>query len=140
MTLFTPPFLTRRTALTGIALAAFFPLARADVPVVGTPAPVFTLPDQHAKPRALAQWRGKWVVLYFYPKDDTPGCTEQACAFRDDLNQLTALDAQVVGISVWTPAIRTRRLLRSTSCRSRCWPIPRARWRRAMVRCRTGWG
>lgn len=74
--------------------------ARAEVPVVGTAAPEFSLPDQNAVPRHLAEWRGKWVVLYFYPRDDTPGCTAEACAFRDDLAQLTALGAQVVGVSV----------------------------------------
>lgn len=67
-------------------------------------APDFALPDQHGKLRQLAEWRGQWVVLYFYPKDDTPGCTEEACTFRDDLEQLSALEAQVVGISVDTSA------------------------------------
>ena len=70
------------------------------VPVVGTAAPDFALPDQNGKLRQLNEWRGKWVVLYFYPRDDTPGCTEEACTFRDDLQALSALDAQVVGISV----------------------------------------
>ena len=72
----------------------------ADVPTIGTVAPAFTLKDQNAKVQTLADYRGKWVVLYFYPKDDTPGCTEQACKFRDDLAQLTQLGAQVLGISV----------------------------------------
>ncbi len=72
----------------------------AEVPAVGSEAPVFSLKDQHGKTQQLADYRGKWVVLYFYPKDDTPGCTEQACKFRDDLAQLTALGAQVLGISV----------------------------------------
>ena len=74
--------------------------AAAAVPATGEPAPDFELPDQHGKLRKLAEWRGKWVVLYFYPKDDTPGCTTEACTFRDDWQQLQALDAQVVGISV----------------------------------------
>ena len=73
---------------------------RADVPVVGSVAPGFSLPDQKGSLRSLAEWQGRWVVLYFYPKDDTPGCTTEACAFRDDLAELTALGAQVVGISV----------------------------------------
>jgi peroxiredoxin Q/BCP len=76
--------------------------ANAATPAAGTAAPDFTLPDQNGKSRQLTEWRGKWVVLYFYPKDDTPGCTEEACTFRDDLAQLSALDAQVVGISVDT--------------------------------------
>ncbi len=74
--------------------------AAAAVPAMGQPAPDFTLPDQSGKPRRLADWRGKWLVLYFYPKNDTPGCTEEACTFRDDWEQLTALGAEVVGISV----------------------------------------
>jgi len=75
--------------------------ARAGVlPEVGKPAPDFSLPDQHDKQHALREYRGKWLVLYFYPRDDTPGCTKEACAFRDDLNQLGEMNAQVVGISV----------------------------------------
>lgn len=72
----------------------------AAVPAVGQPAPDFVLPDQQGKMRHLQDWRGKWLVLYFYPKNDTPGCTEEACTFRDDWQQLMQLDAQVVGISV----------------------------------------
>ena len=91
------------SALTGTLLSVFgMAASAADMPAVGAMAPEFQLPDQHGKPRQLTEWRGKWVVLYFYPKDDTPGCTEEACTFRDDLEQLTALDAQVVGISVDT--------------------------------------
>jgi len=67
---------------------------------VGEPAPDFALPDQEGKTRSLAGFRGKWLVLYFYPRDDTPGCTRQACAFRDDWSRLAALGAQVVGVSV----------------------------------------
>lgn len=66
----------------------------------GQNAPDFELPDQQGKTRRLADWRGKWLVLYFYPKNDTPGCTEEACTFRDDWLQLQALGAEVVGISV----------------------------------------
>jgi peroxiredoxin Q/BCP len=69
-------------------------------PRVGEPAPAFELPDQDGRTRSLAEFRGKWVALYFYPKDDTPGCTRQACAFRDDRQQLAALGAEVVGVSV----------------------------------------
>lgn len=67
---------------------------------VGEPAPAFSLPDQDGKLRNLGEFRGKWLALYFYPKDDTPGCTEQACEFRDDLHQLRAMGAEVVGVSV----------------------------------------
>ncbi|MEW6313310.1 MAG: peroxiredoxin [Pseudomonadota bacterium] len=71
-----------------------------EVPASGSVAPDFSLPDQSGQTHALSDYRGKWLVLYFYPKDDTPGCTQEACAFRDDLHKITALGAQVVGISV----------------------------------------
>jgi peroxiredoxin Q/BCP len=71
-----------------------------NVPKAGEPAPAFSLPDQHGKTRSLADFRGKWLVLYFYPKNDTPGCTEQACTFRDDWHRLSSLGAEVVGVSV----------------------------------------
>ena len=67
---------------------------------VGQPAPDFSLPDQNGKMRTLEDFRGKWLALYFYVKDDTPGCTEQACKFRDDIHELTDLGVQVVGVSV----------------------------------------
>ncbi|MXS77177.1 peroxiredoxin [Nitrosomonas sp. JL21] len=67
---------------------------------VGQSAPDFSLTDQHGKIQSLADFRGKWLALYFYPKDDTPGCTKQACAFRDGLQELVNLGAEVVGVSV----------------------------------------
>ena len=67
---------------------------------VGHPAPKFTLLDQESKTHTLADYRGRWVVLYFYPKDDTPGCTTEACNFRDDLPALRALNVQILGISM----------------------------------------
>lgn len=70
------------------------------MPQAGQAAPDFTLPDQQGRPRRLDEWRGAWLALYFYPKDDTPGCTEQACTLRDEWLQLQALGAQVVGVSV----------------------------------------
>ncbi len=66
----------------------------------GQNAPDFALPDQQGQTRKLADWRGKWLVLYFYPKNDTPGCTTEACNFRDDWLLLQELGAEVVGISV----------------------------------------
>lgn len=66
----------------------------------GQPAPDFNLPDQNGKPHRLSDYRGKWLALYFYVKDDTPGCTEQACKFRDDIGELDDLGAEVVGVSV----------------------------------------
>ena len=74
--------------------------ARAEGPKVGDAAPNFSLPDQNGQTHKLSDFRGKWLVLYFYVKDDTPGCTEQACKFRDDIHQLEELGAQVVGVSV----------------------------------------
>lgn len=71
-----------------------------DTPKTGEAAPAFQLPDQNGKLHSLSDYPGRWVVLYFYPKDDTPGCTQEACAFRDDLHKLTALGAQVIGVSV----------------------------------------
>lgn len=82
-------------------LTFWIPAAQAaDVPSIGSVAPAFQLKDQHGKAHALDSYRGKWVVLYFYPKDDTPGCTEQACKFRDDLAKLGELGAQILGVSV----------------------------------------
>ncbi len=66
---------------------------------VGDPAPDFTLPNQQGEPVTLSQFRGRPVVLYFYPKDDTPGCTAEACAFRDSYADFQALGAVVIGIS-----------------------------------------
>lgn len=71
---------------------------------VGMKAPAFSLPDAQGNLRQLSEWQGKWLVLYFYPKDDTPGCTREACQFRDDIQQIHALGAEVVGISVDTVA------------------------------------
>lgn len=66
----------------------------------GSAAPDFELQDQHGKVHRLADYAGRWLVLYFYPRDDTPGCTEQACRLRDDIGVLADLDAAVVGVSV----------------------------------------
>lgn len=80
-------------------------IAGADAaPVPGAFAPTFALPDQSGKERRLEEWRGRWVVLYFYPKDDTPGCTTEAQAFRDQQGAFSGLRAEVVGISVDDPA------------------------------------
>ncbi len=66
----------------------------------GQSAPDFKLADQHGKIHTLADFHGKWLALYFYPKDDTPGCTKQACTFRDSLQDLADLGAEVIGVSV----------------------------------------
>ena len=65
----------------------------------GAKAPDFTLPNQDGVPVSLRDFRGKQVVLYFYPKDNTPGCTRQACAFAGAYGEFAALDAVVIGIS-----------------------------------------
>lgn len=74
--------------------------ANSNLPETGAAAPEFSLPDQNGRTRALSEFHGKWLILYFYPKDDTPGCTEQACKFRDDWHALQTLGAEVVGVSV----------------------------------------
>jgi thioredoxin-dependent peroxiredoxin len=66
---------------------------------VGQPAPDFTLPDQDGEPVSLSDFAGQTVVLYFYPKADTPGCTTQACGVRDHLPDYTDLGAVVMGVS-----------------------------------------
>ncbi len=68
-------------------------------PQVGDIAPDFTLPNEAGEPVSLSQFRGKRVILYFYPKDDTPGCTSQACGFRDAYPVIEEKNAVVIGIS-----------------------------------------
>ena len=65
----------------------------------GKAAPAFTLPDQNGKQVSLKDFAGKNVVVYFYPKDDTPGCTKEACGFRDGWKELQKLGAVVLGVS-----------------------------------------
>jgi thioredoxin-dependent peroxiredoxin len=62
-------------------------------------APDFSLPDQAGKIHHLSDYHGKWLVLYFYPKDDTPGCTKEACRFRDEREEFTKKGVAIVGIS-----------------------------------------
>jgi peroxiredoxin Q/BCP len=84
-------------AVTGRVHAASEPLA------VGTEAPNFTLPSQDNTPVSLNEYKGKWVVLYFYPKDQTSGCTIEAHNFQRDLQKYQALNAVVLGVSLDTP-------------------------------------
>lgn len=65
----------------------------------GSKAPAFTLSSDHGKKIKLSDFKGKYVVVYFYPKDDTPGCTKEACAFRDARSEIEQLGAVVLGIS-----------------------------------------
>lgn len=67
---------------------------------IGDAAPIFSLPNQDNIYKTLDQHRGKWVILYFYPMDDTPGCTTEACSFRDATDRIIANKAVVYGISV----------------------------------------
>ena len=71
--------------------------------LAGNPAPDFTLPDETGTLRNLSDWRGKPVVLYFYPKDDTPGCTAEACNFRDDYSQYEQAGVTILGLSPDSP-------------------------------------
>ena len=84
----------------GLLLMGLFSSGASAELQVGNPAPGFDLIDQYQKPHRLADYSGKWVVLYFYPKDDTPGCTTEACNFRDDIIKIRALGAEVLGISL----------------------------------------
>ena len=69
-------------------------------PAVGEAAPPFHLQDQNGDWHSLDQYKGKWVVLYFYPKDDTPGCTKEACAFRDNIFAFEDIGAIILGVSL----------------------------------------
>ncbi len=75
---------------------------------VGTAAPAFKLTDAHGKLISLADFKGKNVIVYFYPKDDTPGCTKQACGFRDNWSALEQKNVVVVGISTDDAASHTK--------------------------------
>jgi peroxiredoxin Q/BCP len=90
------PALLLATALPGATALA----ESAAVPAVGQPAPAFKLQDQAGKWHTLADYKGKWVAVYFYPKDDTPGCTTQACSFRDNVFAFNKEGAVILGISV----------------------------------------
>jgi thioredoxin-dependent peroxiredoxin len=86
--------------LLGLMLTLLASLTWAQVPPLGKPAPEFRLQDQNGKWQTLADHRGKWVALYFYPKDQTPGCTTQACEFRDNIFAFKQANAVILGVSV----------------------------------------
>ena len=71
-------------------------------------APAFSLKDQHGKTHRLADYAGKQVVLFFYPRDNTPGCTKEACAFEENLARFKATNAAVFGISILDEASKAR--------------------------------
>jgi peroxiredoxin Q/BCP len=88
-----------------VLVAVFVTVHAADqaLPAAGQVAPTFTLPSQDGSQISLGSFKGKWVVLYFYPKDMTPGCTIEAHNFQRDLDQYTAKNAVILGVSVDTP-------------------------------------
>jgi peroxiredoxin Q/BCP len=86
------------TALLFVILSV--PVFAGEPPMEGSAAPSFKLQDQNGDWHTLEEYRGKWLAIYFYPKDDTPGCTTEACNFRDNIYAFKAIDATVVGISV----------------------------------------
>jgi len=102
----TLPYLFLAIALLGMAYPAIHtPAIHADdqpLPAVGSIAPDFTLNSQEGTPISLHSFRGKWVVLYFYPKDQTPGCTIEAHGFQRDQAKYDAINAVIVGVSVDT--------------------------------------
>lgn len=75
-------------------------LSLADELAAGQPAPDFELPDQSGQLHSIEDYRGQWVALYFYPKDDTPGCTTEACEFRDNIFAFKDLNCQIIGVSL----------------------------------------
>ncbi len=83
-----------------ILLGLFVSMQGNGAELVGQTAPGFRLQDQNGEWRSLDDFRGKWVALYFYPKDDTPGCTTEACAFRDNIFAFDKLDAVILGVSL----------------------------------------
>ena len=92
----------KRLSLSLAALLAFSTLASADQPAVGTKAPAVSLPNQEGATVTLDQNKGKWVVLYFYPKDFTSGCTVEAHNFQRDLAKYEKANAVILGVSVDT--------------------------------------
>ncbi|CAN1530055.1 Bcp Peroxiredoxin [Methylophilaceae bacterium] len=91
-------------ALAGLLVIVYLKSASSVPLKVGVPAPTFSLLDQSGQLRTFDEFKGRWLVLYFYPKDNTPGCTKEACHFRDDHSALQQYGANVVGISVDSPA------------------------------------
>lgn len=102
--LYTRIFLLLTMLVAGVAMtpAAWADDAPSTVPAVGQPAPDFTLTTNEDKPASLKDYRGKWVVLYFYPKDFTSGCTLQAQNFQKDLAKYEQAHAVILGVSVDT--------------------------------------
>jgi len=98
-----PLFLVLAAALVLAVLYGTVHAADEPMPAAGQTAPTFTLPSQDGSQISLDSFKGKWVVLYFYPKDMTRGCTIEAHNFQRDLSQFEAKNAVIVGVSVDTP-------------------------------------
>ena len=96
------PYMKSILSLFVSALVLSLPIQAADLPAEGTKAPDFTLQSQEGKTVSLKDFRGQWVVLYFYPKDMTQGCTIEAHNFQRDQDQYTAKHAAIVGVSADT--------------------------------------
>ena len=90
---------TKRLAGPLLVICGLTTGARAEVNV-GEPAPDFRLQDQNGEWHTLETHRGTWIALYFYPKDDTPGCTKEACAFRDNIFAFEEIGATILGVSL----------------------------------------
>lgn len=91
----------KRSLYTIAALLALCPAAFASERLaLGQPAPEFELSDQNGQLHSLEDYRDQWVVLYFYPKDQTPGCTTEACEFRDNIFAFRDMNAQILGVSL----------------------------------------
>ncbi|MCG8379930.1 MAG: peroxiredoxin [Proteobacteria bacterium] len=82
-----------------LVFMGFFSISVVADIAVNDKAPAFELIDQNNELHRLSDYSGKWLVLYFYPKDDTPGCTKEACSFRDDIYKIRELKAEVIGVS-----------------------------------------
>jgi peroxiredoxin Q/BCP len=93
-------FITTIMATLLVATIISLPAMAGESPEAGDPAPGFKLQDQNGEWHELRQYRGTWLAIYFYPKDQTPGCTTEACNFRDNIYAFKAIGAEVVGISV----------------------------------------
>jgi peroxiredoxin Q/BCP len=91
---------TPAALILAFALLPALPTFAGDGIEVGAPAPEFELPDQDGQLHSLEDYRDQWVVLYFYPKDETPGCTTEACEFRDNIFAFRKLNAQILGVSL----------------------------------------
>jgi len=95
----TKPPLARPFFLLCLLAAALLQASAAAQIVVGQPAPEFELADQDGQLHSLEDYRDRWVVLYFYPKDETPGCTTEACEFRDSIFAFREMNVQILGVS-----------------------------------------